>query len=92
MTKEMAEFLKGVCDENGAECTIYEDYSGRGMYGETTTGIVVSSVLDVLSAVLEYMADNIEVGEQDYWFGGTVLRDGLSEFRQDNMGTNTIVY
>jgi len=40
MTLEQAqEIVEFICG-NGCKASVYEDYSGRGMYGETCTGIV----------------------------------------------------
>ena len=35
----------------GIDASLYENYSGRGMYGRTTAGVVVSSVGSVETAM-----------------------------------------
>ena len=50
MERERAEQIVEVLLENGVEASLYEDYSGRGMYGKTTTGIKCDSRDDVLYA------------------------------------------
>lgn len=44
--------------ESGEEATLYEDYSGRCMYGRKTTGIVTSSVGDVAHAMAQLGIDD----------------------------------
>ena len=41
MHVQIAQRLKEEAEKNDIEAKIYYDYSGRGMYGSTTTGIVV---------------------------------------------------
>ena len=61
---------------------VHEDYSGRGMYGKTTTG-VVGSHTDLYHAVESYLQTsklNIDVEEF------------IDEFRSDSMGMDIIWY
>lgn len=41
MTKEKATGLARRVREAGGEASVYEGYSGRGMFGRTTTGVVM---------------------------------------------------
>ena len=85
MTKQLAYFLSDISDGE-----VYEDYSGRGMYGKTTYGVVVSSELKLLRNVLEYMAEN---GTEEGWFGEVFDSDFLNkDIRVDNMGLDIILY
>lgn len=64
---------------------VREEYSGRGMYGKTTAGVVCDDcdLFEALSSIMEdndedlreYVADNIRNG-----------------FAQDSMGFNKIYY
>jgi hypothetical protein len=38
-------------EDKGTPVEIFEGYSGRGMYGEETTGIVVDNAMDVAHAM-----------------------------------------
>jgi hypothetical protein len=67
------------------ELEVYEDYSGRGMYGEKTAG-VTGSLNDFFIAVGEIMQSS---GEEDRLIVGEALRDGIST---DSMGMDTIIY
>lgn len=46
LTIEELELIQKCAECNGDELTVYEDYSGRGMYGDTTTGLVVNDDRD----------------------------------------------
>lgn len=82
MDKKAAEIL---ADYN-YELEVYEDYSGRGMYGSTTTGIV-GSQSDLFSAIGEVMMSG---DEEDIEIVGTALREDT--IRTDSMGMQTIFY
>jgi hypothetical protein len=96
MNIEHARFLKRVCDDVGnQECDLREDYSGRGMYGRTTAGIVVDSVPLLLADVLQWVKESIgDTGDAHVktmeWNGGEI--PDFSDFRVDNMGRSTILY
>ena len=56
LTIEELELIQECAEYNGDELTVYEDYSGRGMYGDTTTGLVVNDdrdFNDLIEAVTE---------------------------------------
>jgi len=83
MQLELAELLSEYIDE----CEVYYDYSGRGMFGETTTGLVVESLPVLLSGVLE----NIEHIYRDMDERG-LLGLQMESVRKDNLGMETIIY
>jgi hypothetical protein len=68
-----------------ADGEVYENYSGRGMYGEETTGVVVESVSDVLMALLQYSDIFTELMEDEE----VKLPNNL---QIDSMGIRTILY
>ena len=87
MNIELAQFLKRVCDDVGnQECDLREDYSGRGMMGRQTAGIVVESVPTLLADVLQYFSEHTHRG-----YSGMPLPE-ISDFRVDSMGRQTILY
>lgn len=45
------------------DADVHEEYSGRGMYGSTTTGIVVPSVLSIISRLGRVLEDMAKRGE-----------------------------
>jgi len=58
--------LVNALQDNGFEAETYEDYSGRGMYGETTTGVVSDITPNTIPEFLNtrYNIDNM--GKSDY--------------------------
>ena len=92
MTKELAELLVN----NGSDLRIYEDYSGRGMYGKTTTGIQCDDIKDFLDAVGETfcnMVSDASFEGEDYDMElADELKDLLTNHRQDSLGLGYIIY
>ena len=51
MKLEHAEQIVEHIEGEGGEASLYEDYSGRGMYGSTTAGVVADSASSVARAL-----------------------------------------
>ena len=69
----LIEFL----EDEGYNATLYEDYSGRCMYGNVTVGVTT----DMQPVEMEEAEEQLEEGYQiDY------------SFRSDNMGLDYIYY
>lgn len=86
MTQEQMQFIQEACDFCEIECESRTGYSGRGMYGKETCAVVVSSALDVLSAVVGYLRDSPQ--------GRTLIRSEipqLDDLHQDSMGRDSII-
>lgn len=78
------EAIRNYVDEN-EQYSLYENYSGRGMFGRTCLGVVVKqgySFMDFLMKLTKYMDDN---GIEDTDFS----LEGVS---YDALGLDTIVY
>ena len=85
MTKEQAEFFKNAAEEVELEIEVRNNYSGRGMYGETTYAIIVDSLMTLIPALLCRAA---------YGYV-SVAENGLFDnfkLRQDNMGLGIVLY
>jgi hypothetical protein len=80
MDKDVAIALMNQIQENWGEARLYEDYSGRGMFGATTTGLVVDSVEEAHVA----LGVLTEIGDEDLDLPGG--------FRSDNLGLSYIIY
>lgn len=83
MQRKLAEILE---EDGDGQVRIYENYSGRGMFGQTTVGIVVDQGCDLAGLIYNaagQIAAAKETGELDE-FCGTI--------RQDSMGHDTIYY
>lgn len=78
MTQEAAEII---CEFGGE---VREGYSGRGMYGKTTTGIVFDSEGDFFEAIGEVMECDIEDREE--------VAKAMRNLKTDSMGTGVIYY
>lgn len=93
MTIEQANFLKRVTEDQGnQECDIRESYSGRGMYGRETVGIVVDSIPQLLTDVLNFVNDHIGEDENDQLVWNSTEIPHFNRFSTDNMGRSMILY
>jgi len=110
MNKEKADQVIAIAENNCIDAELYDNdydcYSGRGMYGSSTTGIVVpgtgsAKCLDELMAVKKYKEkhpcddeDDTILEELRSW--GEYPEEGgrleLQYFRIDNLGKDYIIY
>jgi hypothetical protein len=81
MTKDLCSFFKNAIEYAGEEAEIQEDYSGRGMYGQKTRGIVFNSETILMENVLGYIRDT-----------GVKIPADFGHIRTDNMGRDVIWY
>ena len=88
MTQQEAQFLVECSDFSGNDATLREDYSGRGMMGKTTFGVVVDHPLQLLNDVLQYVKDNFEDSKE---YVGMEIPD-FASFKFDSMGRQMIIY
>lgn len=65
---------------------IYEEYSGRAMYGETCLGLVVSYPCDATMILIHACQDDIAAGDF------CTIESMVCGARSDHMATKTIVY
>lgn len=73
--------LDALCDAGADEDALREDYSGRGMYGDTCIGVVLSGV----SAFARFLiAVAAESSDDAAWLADNVV--------VDNMGRSMIYY
>ena len=86
MKLELAQQLVEAMEYVGYEAELREAYSGRGMYGNTTAGIVCGGAGEVLHAVI--VSASLFVDQED----GFSLFEDEDMFRTDSMGRDMIVY
>lgn len=82
MTVEEA--IKNFVNENN-QYQLYENYSGRCMFGRTCLGVIVQqndSFMDFIIKLTKYLDDN-DVDDVDFKLEGATY---------DNLGLDTIVY
>ncbi len=89
MTKELADALKAAADRLEFEVSLFEDYSGRVMYGKTTTGITVGSLIDLFPLLLNA---GIQAGKAGTLDEQNELVEAARALRYDNLGRDFIVY
>ena len=76
MTEEQAEEIVELMHDDGYQAEVYRSYSGRGMFGDTCTGIVTDN-----PALIGYYAAKT----------GSMLAKDIPT-RRDNMGLGIIIY
>ena len=86
MKKEIAEAIVDA-GSRFYDLKVFEGYSGRGMFGETTTGVVFGNLGELLAAIawVVYYID-------DYGFDLVDLISALEKLRFDELGLKKIVY
>ncbi len=85
MTIEQAKFLKECIEYSGEDCEVRLKYSGRGMFGRETIGVVVEDESQLLNQVIQYIKENLsDIKAEDI--------PEFSGFRRDNMGRKMILY
>jgi hypothetical protein len=83
MKVEIAREIVEAAESEGWESSLREDYSGRGMYGRTTAGVIMPDLLKFAAAVgmAVHLSDNPE---------RIIL--AVADASQDSMGLDVIVY
>lgn len=89
MRKETAEAIVRAGEDLGYDLTVRENYSGRGMYGETTCGVEYDRLAHLLAAVGSACHDLGVQGREDE---AIAVMDCLRHAATDNMGTGWILY
>lgn len=85
MTIEQAKFLKECIEFSGEDCEVSLNYSGRGMFGRETIGVIVEDDNSLLVQVIQYIKDNLpDIKAEDI--------PEFSSFRRDNIGRKIILY
>lgn len=86
MDHKLATILKEVAIRGGEDASVYENYSGRAMNGQTTTGLVLEH------ANLATLMFSAAIEISDAMEEGTLDRHLDRDIRSDNLGYNTIYY
>lgn len=86
MDATLANLLTSIMYDDGYDCELIDDYSGRGMFGDTCHAISGDfSATEVTSAVLKAVKSG--------WLYADMLSDVTSMgLRQDSMGLGTVIY
>ena len=102
MNKELDKFDVYECavmylqDIGHVEATLFEDYSGREMYGETTVGIVAPTNLGaMLGWAITYAVDTLlgeDADDPAHYLNVLDCAMDMLPKRTDSLGTDTIYY
>jgi len=87
MQNDLAVFIAENAGDFNVDVRLYSNYSGRGMMGETTTGLVVPSPM-VFATLLLQMNEAIHEAVESGEIGLYVIQT----LRSDNLGHDTIIY
>lgn len=90
MRQSTAEALARAAFALDIECTIYPDYSGRGMFGKETCGIVIARTSTVAALAAQAVWTICDEG-QDVQRANDLIQD-LRRLSTDNMGHDVIIY
>lgn len=91
MLKILAEKIVDVITEEGYEASVHEQYSGRGMFGEATTGVSTkANIAEVLTSILRAVPDI--AGHQEEWEEEGFHIEDIDEIRVDNLSRGYIYY
>jgi hypothetical protein len=95
-----AKTLISIGNSLGVDLELYNDYSGRGMYGRTTTGVIssnskdISIVIDEINTLMEddeaWSIEDDNGDEIDINYAE--LERGITNLRHDNLGKSDYIY
>ncbi len=92
MKKETADSICSALATKGAEFDRLEDYSGRGMFGKTTVGIVVGDIGTFIGAVayatVDLAYDVADAGDSDDGRREVEAEAALTAFIEDVRGVS----
>lgn len=93
MDRELAEALVQVLEDEGIDASLRESYSGRGMYGKETAGVVLDGdVTDILRAVINNATVFVQEEDEPVDFFDLCEKFSVGNLRQDSMGLRVIIY
>lgn len=94
MAKQLSPTLAQIIRDKveGEDCSIYEQYSGRGMYGAQCFGITVNrhARATILSIFMDVIFDGVDGNYGDELL--EEIRNHNWAMREDNMGLDQIYY
>jgi hypothetical protein len=82
------EFAQKLADASDGELDLYEDYSGRGMFGKTTAGITGSKKSIMRTAIIV----GFEMGSNGEEHQFEEFLETIDNLRFDNLGMDMIAY
>ncbi len=102
-----AKYLEKAALDLGLDCTIDENYSGRGMYNKTTVGVIISPepLYQIIAYAAVLVTEDNDIEKSDNYYNNffdidTVIDeqydsdkfiDDCGEFQKDTMGKSDII-
>lgn len=93
MNKHTAEMLHASAQNLGIECHLNAAYSGRGMYGRETYGLVLNNTNDIHPLIADAcVALAADVGAHDLIKQMNDFIKQTKKLKQDSMGRGCVYY
>lgn len=81
----IVEAIRLFCDENDEKYSMYENYSGRFMFGRKCVGIVVRQGYSYMEMIIKLTMFLNDCGVESF-------ENEIEDVRTDDLGLDTIVY
>jgi hypothetical protein len=85
MQKKTAVALRNAAEELGVDIEVDKDYSGRGMFGDTTYAVTVSGVASLATLIAVAGRSMNSASHEDFV-------EDMQNLRSDNMGRDLVYY
>ena len=85
MQKKTAVALRNAAEELGVDIEVDNDYSGRGMFGDTTYAVTVSGVASLATLIAVAGRSMNSASHEDFV-------EDMQNLRSDNMGRDLVYY
>jgi hypothetical protein len=85
MQKKTAVALRNAAEELGVDIEVDKDYSGRGMFGDTTYAVTVSGVASLATLIAVAVRSMNSASHEDFV-------EDMQNLRSDNMGRDLVYY
>jgi hypothetical protein len=85
MQKKTAVALRNAAEELGVDIEVDKDYSGRGMFGDTTYAVTVSGVASLATLIAVAGRSMDSANHEDFV-------EDMQNLRSDNMGRDLVYY
>lgn len=94
MKLETAKLLKAAANHAGIDLEINEDYSGRGMYGRTTTAIEVESSNDIFAILAVFVDESFDIDHESNLVEADRYEamEDIASIKSDSLGRQVIFY
>ncbi len=103
MNLQHAKLIVDAAQNSGKELNLHEEYSGRGMCGKTTAGVVgpLMHIVESIAVAAYELGRDEEIGSRivpedeesvEEGVSGEEFLEEMSRLKFDSMGYNSIIY